>query len=42
MNKRRLFDTLDEKTRKEFIAGFVAGAVCLGGASVFLLLFIIL
>ena len=38
----RIFNRVDEKTRKEFVAGFVAGAVCLGGAAVLLLLLIIL
>lgn len=28
----------DEKTRKEFVAGFIAGAVCLGSAALILLL----
>ena len=28
----------DEKTRKEFVAGFVAGFVCLGTAALVLLL----
>ena len=27
-----------EKTRKEFVAGFIAGLVCLGGAALVLLL----
>ena len=29
---------IDEKTRKEFVAGFIAGAVCLGSAALVLLL----
>lgn len=30
--------SIDEKTRKEFIAGFIVGAICLGSASLLLLL----
>ena len=29
---------INEKTRKEFVAGFIAGAVCLGSAALLLLL----
>ena len=38
----RILDRIDEKTRNEFVAGFVAGAVCLGGAAVLLLMLILL
>lgn len=30
--------TISEKTRKEFVAGFVAGLVCLGAVALVLLL----
>lgn len=34
--------SIDEKTRKEFIAGFIAGAACFGGVALVLLLIYIL
>lgn len=36
--KRMKIRTIDEKTRKEFVAGFVAGGVCLGLAALVLLI----
>ncbi len=35
---KKTFRRINEKTRKEFVAGFVAGLVCLGGAAFVLLL----
>lgn len=32
------FKRINEKTRKEFVAGFIAGLVCLGSAALALLL----
>ena len=36
--EKRYFRSITEKTRKEFVAGFVAGFVCLGTAALVLLL----
>ena len=36
--KKYLFAAIDEKTRKEFVAGVVIGAVCLGSVALLLLL----
>lgn len=35
---KKIFRPISEKTRKEFVAGFIAGLSCLGGAALVLLL----
>ena len=36
--KNHLFVSIDEKTRKEFVAGLVIGAICLGSLALVLLI----
>ena len=40
--RKNLFAAIDEKTRKEFVAGFIIGAICLGSVALLLLLVFIL